>query len=128
VVDFHCVTKWSKLDQNFTGVDFRRIVEQVVPTDAAKYIIFEGYDNYTTNLILDEVINGVCIIATKMDGKEIDPKYGGPVRAVVPQLYGWKSAKFLSGIRFASKDEPGFWESLGYHNHGDPWLEEDIRR
>lgn len=123
-IDFHCVTKWSKLAQSFTGVDFNKVLNQVVPLATAKYVIFEGSDNYTTNLVLQELIDHTCILATKMDGKAIEPKYGGPVRAVVPHLYGWKSTKFLSGIRFVTKDEPGFWESVGYHNHGDPWLEE----
>ncbi|MBU1970315.1 molybdopterin-dependent oxidoreductase [Patescibacteria group bacterium] len=124
VVDFHCVTRWSKLDQQFIGVDFQKILQKAQPLDSAKHVIFESYDNYTTNLVLAELNNAVCFLATEMGNKEINPKFGGPVRAVVPHLYGWKSAKFLSGIKFTRRDEPGFWECQGYHNHGDPWQEE----
>lgn len=124
VIDFHCVTKWSKLNQNFTGVDFTKILSLVKPLEKAQYIIFEGYDGYTTNIPLKELAQHVCIIATKMDHADIPDKYGGPVRAVIPYLYGWKSTKFLSGIRFTEKDERGFWEVRGYHNHADPWKEE----
>jgi DMSO/TMAO reductase YedYZ molybdopterin-dependent catalytic subunit len=123
-VDFHCVTTWSKLDQKFSGIDFKKIVELIKPTQEAKYVIFECEDGYTTNVILQEILDNTCIIATKMDGEDISDKYGGPVRGVIPHLYGWKSAKFLKAIRFSRTDEPGFWETRGYNNHADPWKEE----
>lgn len=124
MVDFHCVTAWSKLGQHFTGVDFKKIVAQVKPKPNVRYVIFECYDGYTTNLVYEELLHRVCFIATKMDGADIPPKYGGPARVVVPHLYGWKSAKFVKAIRFSDKDEPGFWETRGYHNHANPWQEE----
>lgn len=123
-IDFHCVTRWSKFDQVFVGVPFAAIVEAVQPTKQAQFVIFECNDGYTTNVPFAELNENVCFIATSMNGKEIPDRYGGPVRAVIPHLYGWKSAKFLSAIRFQANDEPGFWEVRGYHNHADPWTEE----
>jgi DMSO/TMAO reductase YedYZ molybdopterin-dependent catalytic subunit len=124
-IDFHCVTRWSRLDQAFTGVNFKTILDLVKPTEKAKFVIFESDDGYTTNLNLDELKTfDDVIIATKMDDASIPFKFGGPVRVVVPQLYGWKSAKFLCGIKFSDHDEPGYWETKGYHNHGNPWSEE----
>jgi len=124
-IDFHCVTRWSKLDQSFRGIHLKHIIELVKPTPQAKYIILEGDDGYTTNLSLEEVEKfGDCFIAIQMEGRDIEIKHGGPVRVIVPQLYGWKSAKFLCGIKFSATDEPGYWETRGYHNHGDPWSEE----
>lgn len=123
-VDFHCVTSWSKLDQKFTGVDFKELTKLCIPRSSVSYVIFESYDGYTTNIPYKELLENVCFIAFKMEDKDIEDKYGGPVRAVVPHLYGWKSAKHLKAIRFSQKDEPGFWEVRGYNNHGDPWKEE----
>lgn len=123
-IDFHCVTRWSKFGQAFVGVAFEEIVRVVQPTELAQFVIFECSDGYTTNVPLMELAENVCFIATSMDGDEIPDRYGGPVRAVIPHLYGWKSAKFLKAIRFQKKDEPGFWEVRGYHNHADPWTEE----
>lgn len=124
-IDFHCVTRWSRLDQNFTGVNFKTILDIVRPTPEAKFVIFESDDGYTTNLSLKE-LQGYedVIIATQMDNAPIPVKFGGPVRVIIPQLYGWKSAKFLCGIRFVKDDQPGYWETRGYHNHGSPWAEE----
>ena len=123
-IDFHCVTHWSKLDQEFTGVDFKEILKIVEPKPRAKFVIFECYDGYTTNVPLKELKENIAFIATKMDGQDIEDKFGGPARIVIPHLYAWKSAKFLKAIRFQNQDEPGFWEARGYHNHGDPWKEE----
>jgi len=123
-IDFHCVTSWSKLDQEFTGIDFFDIIGAVFPKPAALYVIFECYDGYTTNLQLQELKENIAFVAVKMDGRDIEDKFGGPVRVVIPHLYAWKSAKFLKAIRFQEQDEPGFWETRGYNNHGDPWQEE----
>lgn len=124
VVDFHCVTHWSKLDQGFTGVPFSEIISRVKPNPNVTHVIFECVEGYTTNVEYGDVANHVAFLAFEMDGKPIEDKFGGPVRAVIPHLYGWKSAKWVTGIRFVSKDEPGFWEVRGYHNHADPWNEE----
>ncbi|OGZ33650.1 MAG: hypothetical protein A2Y98_01820 [Candidatus Portnoybacteria bacterium RBG_19FT_COMBO_36_7] len=123
-IDFHCVTRWSRLDQEFSGVDFAEILKIARPKSSARHVIFECFDGYTTNVPLKELKSNTAFIATKMDDQEIEDKFGGPARAVIPHLYAWKSAKFLKSIRFEKKDEPGFWESRGYHNHGDPWKEE----
>lgn len=124
MVDFHCVTHWSKLGQKFTGVPIEEIIKIVKPLKQVKFVIFVCYDGYTTNVPYQEIINNVAFVAIKMDGADIEPKFGGPARAVIPHLYGWKSAKFVKAIRFQSSDEPGFWETRGYNNHGDPWKEE----
>lgn len=123
-IDFHCVTRWSKLDQGFTGVDFKDIVDLVKPKNSAKFVIWEGYDGYTTNTVYQELKDNLAFIAVQKDGKDIEPKFGGPARAVIPHLYGWKSCKYLNGIKFVNKDEEGFWEVRGYNNHGNPWKEE----
>ncbi len=124
IIDFHCVTHWSKLDQPFFGVDFSDILKIVKPKLKANFVIFESFDGYTTNVSLEELRQNTAFIATKMNGQEIEDKFGGPARVVIPHLYAWKSAKFIKAIRFQEKDEPGFWEQRGYHNHGDPWKEE----
>jgi DMSO/TMAO reductase YedYZ molybdopterin-dependent catalytic subunit len=123
-IDFHCVTSWSKLDQEFSGVAFQEIIKAVEPKASARFVIFECYDGYSTNVPLAELKDNVAFIATKMDGQDIEDPFGGPARVVIPHLYAWKSAKFLKAIRFAKDDEPGYWETRGYHNHGDPWKEE----
>ena len=123
-IDFHCVTTWSKLDQEFKGVAMSELLAVAQPNDAAKFVIFESYDNYTTNVPFNEILFDDVFVAFEMDGKPIPPNFGGPVRAVIPELYGWKSAKYVHKIRFQENDEPGFWEVRGYHNHADPWKEE----
>lgn len=124
VVDFHCVTHWSKLDQKFVGIPFFEIINLVKPTANVKHVVFECVEGYTTNVEYFDVANHIAFLAFEMDGKPIEDKFGGPVRVVIPHLYGWKSAKWVTGIRFVSKDEPGFWEVRGYHNHANPWDEE----
>jgi DMSO/TMAO reductase YedYZ molybdopterin-dependent catalytic subunit len=105
-------------------VDFKELTRLCEPLPSTGHIIFESYDGYTTNVGFKELTENLCFIAFEMDDKDIEDKYGGPVRAVIPHLYGWKSAKHLKAIRFSEKDEPGFWEVRGYNNHGDPWKEE----
>lgn len=123
-VDFHCVTHWSKLGQKFSGVPFRDFVDAVKPSETVKHVIFECADGYTTNVPYDELLTHEAFLALRMDGEDIEDRYGGPARMVIPHLYGWKSAKHLVGIRFQMQDEPGFWETRGYHNHGDVFREE----
>lgn len=122
--DFHCVTSWSRFDIKWSGVKFLDFLKIVKPTDKVKYVIFECSDDYTTNIVLDEIKKDNVILAYELEGKPIPQEHGWPVRPIIPSLYGWKSAKFLNGIKFIGKDEPGFWEVRGYHNHGDPWKEE----
>lgn len=123
--DIHCVTSWSRLDQDFRGVDFTKILSLVKPLPTAKHVIFESAnDGYSTNCILEELRENPTLIATHIDGKPISLAYGGPIRMVIPHLYYWKSSKYVTHIRFVREDEPGFWEVRGYHNHADPWKDE----
>lgn len=122
--DIHCVTKWSKFDTHWKGIDFDQIIKLVNPKKTAKFVIFYSYDGYTTNLPIEDVINGQALIAFEYEHSPIPSEHGGPIRMVIPHLYFWKSAKWLNGIEFSDKDEPGFWEVRGYHNYGDPWKEQ----
>ena len=123
--DIHCVTKWSKLDTTWQGVTFDDLLKTVNLAGApASYIMAYSEGAYTTNIPVADLVNGQGMIATRYEGLPILPAHGGPARLLVPHLYFWKSAKWVRRLRFMEKDEPGFWESLGYHNYGDPWQEQ----
>jgi DMSO/TMAO reductase YedYZ molybdopterin-dependent catalytic subunit len=124
VVDIHCVTKWTKLDTRWEGVSVDTLFEHVELDRQAMYVTAFSDGGYTTNMPLPDVINGQAFVAYRYDGKPLAPEHGGPARLVVPHLYFWKSAKWARGLRLMDKDKSGFWESLGYNNHGDPWKEE----
>ena len=120
--DIHCVTKWSKLDTLWEGVPVDALLDGV-GTKATHVVAFcDG--GYTTNLPLADVTQGKAWVVDTYAGQPLDPEHGGPARLLVPHLYFWKSAKWVRGLRLADADEPGFWEALGYHNHGDPWREQ----
>jgi DMSO/TMAO reductase YedYZ molybdopterin-dependent catalytic subunit len=121
-VDIHCVTKWTKLDTRWTGVSLDSILDQV--ETAAEFAVAFSDGGYTTNLPLDDLTGGKAWIAFDYDGQPLDPEHGGPARLLVPHLYLWKSAKWVRGISLQNEDEPGFWESNGYHLRGDPWREQ----
>jgi DMSO/TMAO reductase YedYZ molybdopterin-dependent catalytic subunit len=123
-VDIHCVTKWSKLDTRWEGVSVDALLEHVDLEPQARYLIAFCDGGYTTNLPLEDVLNGRAFVAYRYDGQPLAPEHGGPARLVVPQLYFWKSAKWVRGLRLLERDRRGFWESLGYHDRGDPWKEE----
>ena len=120
--DIHCVTKWSKLDTHWEGVSLDTLLAQV--ETSASYVIAFCDGGYTTNLPLDEVTGGQAWVVDTYEGQPLEPQHGGPARLLVPHLYFWKSAKWVRGLRLVEQNEPGFWESLGYNNHGDPWKEE----
>jgi DMSO/TMAO reductase YedYZ molybdopterin-dependent catalytic subunit len=120
--DIHCVTRWSKFGTTWEGVSVDRVLEGV--ETGASHVTASCDGGYTTNLPLDEVTGGKAWVAYSFDGQPLEPEHGGPARLLVPHLYLWKSAKWVRGLRLMDHDEPGFWESLGYHNHGDPWREE----
>jgi DMSO/TMAO reductase YedYZ molybdopterin-dependent catalytic subunit len=121
-VDIHCVTTWSKLDTVWEGVSVDTLLDGIV--SSAEYVTAFSDGGYTTNLPLDDVTGGKAWIAFGYDGEPLDPEHGGPARLLVPHLYFWKSAKWVRGLRLTAEDEPGFWESLGYHSYGDPWREQ----
>jgi DMSO/TMAO reductase YedYZ molybdopterin-dependent catalytic subunit len=124
VVDIHCVTKWTKLDTRWEGVSVDTLLEHVTLDRQAAYVVAFCDGGYTTNMPLADVLNGQAFVATTYGGPPLAPEHGGPARLVVPHLYFWKSAKWVRGLRLLAQDKPGFWESLGYNNHGDPWKEE----
>ena len=121
-VDIHCVTKWSKLGTAWEGVSLDTLMRDV--ETAAEYALAHSYGGYTTNLPLEDLLDGKAWIAYRYDGDDLAPQHGGPARLLVPHLYFWKSAKWIRGIQLLLDDEPGFWETLGYHDYGDPWREQ----
>jgi len=122
--DFHCVTTWSQLDMDWEGVRARDVVALAAPLPAARFVTLHGYDDYTTNLPLAALYDDDVLIAHGFDDAPLADEHGGPVRLLVPQRYGWKSAKWLRAIEFHAEDRPGYWEVRGYHNEADPWKEE----
>ncbi|SEE63877.1 sulfite oxidase-like oxidoreductase [Jiangella alba] len=121
-VDIHCVTKWSKLATSWRGVSLDLLMEDVDTT--ADYALVHCYGGYTTNLPLEDLLDGRAWVVYEFEGSELAPQHGGPARLLVPHLYFWKSAKWVRGLQLLEFDEPGFWESVGYHNYGDPWREQ----
>jgi DMSO/TMAO reductase YedYZ molybdopterin-dependent catalytic subunit len=120
--DIHCVTRWSKLNTVWEGVSVDTLLDGV-DYDAA-FVIAWCDGGYTTNLPIEDVTGGKAWIAFSFDDEPLAPEHGGPARLLVPHLYFWKSAKWVRGLQLVDEDEPGFWESLGYHNYGDPWREQ----
>ncbi len=121
-VDIHCVTKWSKLGTTWRGVSLDTLLADV--ETAADYALVHCYGGYTTNLPVEDLLDGQAWIAYEYDGDDLPAEHGGPARLLVPHLYFWKSAKWVRGIQLRTDDEPGFWETAGYHNYGDPWREQ----
>jgi DMSO/TMAO reductase YedYZ molybdopterin-dependent catalytic subunit len=120
--DLHCVTRWSKLGTQWEGVRLDTLLAGV--ETSAEYAIVHAYGGYDTNMPLEDLLDGKAWVAYRYDGEDLEPEHGGPARLLVPHLYLWKSAKWVSGITLSVTDSPGFWESLGYHNYGDPWREQ----
>ena len=120
--DIHCVTKWSKLDTRWDAVSIDTLLEQVEHN--AEYVLAFSDGGYTTNLPLADVTGGQAWLAFGYDGGPLEPEHGGPARLLVPHLYFWKSAKWVRGLDLRDRDEPGFWETYGYHMYGDPWKEQ----
>ena len=122
--DVHCVTGWSRLGARWGGVEIAELAARAELRPSVRHVIFEGAHGYTANVRLDEALAADSLVAHRYDGEPLAGRHGAPVRAVIPRLYFWKSAKWLEGIRFVEDDDPGYWETRGYHNHADPWLEE----
>src|ERR1043166_118493 len=124
VSDIHCVTAWSRYDNRWRGVASRTLLALVKPKPEARHVIFHSYDGYTTNVRLEVFADPNVLLAHSWDGAPLAREHGGPVRVVIPDWYFWKSAKWVTRIVFSAEDQPGFWETRGYHNEGDPWKEE----
>ena len=122
--DIHCVTTWSKFDTTFAGVSVDTLLEVARPLPTATHVLAFSHTGYTTNLPLADVTGGKAWVVWDFDGQPLERQHGGPARLLVPHLYFWKSAKFVAGLRVLDHDEPGFWERNGYHDRGDPWLEQ----
>jgi len=120
--DIHCVTRWSKLGTTWRGVSLDTFFEDVEST--RDFVMAHSYGGYTTNIPLEDLLDGQAWIVHEFDGEPLEAEHGGPARLLVPHLYFWKSAKWIRGLVMKSDDEPGFWEQNGYHIYGDPWREE----
>lgn len=121
--DFHCVTRWSRLGNLWEGVSVNEIIRRVQPLPSANFVVAQGYDSgWTTNLPFSDFAVEDALLVDLHDGEPLDSDHGGPVRLVVPRLYAWKSAKWLRKLTFIAEDSPGYWEQVGYHLHGDPWV------
>lgn len=124
VSDFHCVTRWTRLDMDWVGVKAQDLLMMASPLYDARYVTLHGYDGYTTNLELEALLDDDVIIAHSVLGYPLTTAHGGPVRMIVPKRYAWKGAKWLKAIELHAEDRPGFWEVRGYHNYGDPFKEQ----
>ena len=120
--DIHCVSRWSKLDTAWEGVSLDTLLDGI--SDDAAFALVRSFGGYTTNLPLEDLLDGQAWVAFNFDGEDLAPEHGGSARLIVPHLYFWKSAKWVRGITLLDRDEPGFWESNGYHIYGDPWQEQ----
>ncbi len=126
--DIHCVTRWTKLNNIWEGPSTSVIKELTRILPEARFVLVHATGGFTTNLSLDDFFQSDVLFAMKQDGEPLTREHGAPVRLIVPRLYLWKSAKWVTGVEFLKEDKPGFWESAGYHNRGDPWQEERYSR
>jgi len=124
ISDIHCVTQWSRYDNHWQGLSAVDLIATVKPGPDVRHVIFHGHDGYRTNVRMDQFAREGVLLAHKWEGEDIPREHGGPVRIVIPELYFWKSAKWVRHIVFLENDAKGYWEASGYHNNGDPWKEE----
>jgi DMSO/TMAO reductase YedYZ molybdopterin-dependent catalytic subunit len=122
--DIHCVTKWTKLNTKWTGVLIDDLLASAGLVPPTAFTLAHSYDGYSTNVPTADLIDGKATVALRYDGAPLTPEHGGPARLLVPHLYFWKSAKWINGLQFTTRDEAGFWELRGYHIYGDPWREQ----
>ena len=122
--DFHCVTRWSRFDNRWHGVALREILSRTKPLSNANYVLVHAEQGYTANIPLADLDREGVLLATHHDGEPLTPDHGYPLRLIVPQLYAWKSVKWVRGLELLERDQPGFWEQNGYHMRGDPFREE----
>lgn len=125
VTDIHCVTRWSKLDTHWEGVQFKEFLKHIPALKpGAAYVVAHCEQGFTTNIPLEVLLDDEAMLAYKYEGEELTPEHGYPLRLLTPRKYFWKSAKWLRGLEFLSHDKLGFWERYGYNNNADPWKEE----
>ena len=124
VSDFHCVTTWSRFDLSWVGVPFWRLVEAVEPKASAQHILCHGYDDYTTNLSLENALEPDVLLVHTVDGAPLTREHGGPCRMITPKLYAWKGTKWIKRIEFLEVERLGYWELRGYSNSADPWTDD----
>lgn len=122
--DFHCVTQWSSMDNTWEGVLAKELLQTAVPMAYGRYVMVRCYGGYTTSMSVSDLFANHVLFADYHNGKPLRPEHGGPVRLIIPHLYGWKSAKWVKSVEFTERQRPGFWEQRGYHMRGDPWAEE----
>ena len=122
--DFHCVTRWSRFDNRWDGVAFRKLLARVRPRPEAAYVLVHAEQGFTANVPLADLDREAVLLATHHDGEPLTADHGFPLRLIVPHLYAWKSVKWVRGFEFLDHDQPGFWEQNGYHMYGDPWKEQ----
>jgi len=128
ICDIHCVTRWSRYDNTFSGVPVQTLLARAEPTPRAKFVLVHAEQGFTTNLPLADLDRPANLLALTHNGEPLTPEHGGPVRLLVPHLYFWKSAKWVRGLELLEGDHPGFWEQNGYHMRGDPWQEQRYGR
>jgi DMSO/TMAO reductase YedYZ molybdopterin-dependent catalytic subunit len=128
VCDMHCVTRWSRYDNVFEGVPVQSLLQMARVSPSARYVLVRAEQDFTTNLPLADLDRAENLLALRHNGDALTPEHGGPVRLLVPHLYLWKSAKWVTGLDLLAEDEPGFWEQNGYHMRGNPWEEERYGR
>ncbi len=124
LADVHCVTGWSLLDGTWKGVQIKKLAELAEIKPEAKYVILEAANGFTANVPLKEAFADNALVTYRLNGKPFALDHGAPVRGLIPDLYFWKSSKWITGLKFVTADQPGYWETRGYHNHADPWKEE----
>ncbi len=122
--DFHCVTRWSRLDNRWKGVRFTDVVERAKAKPEAEYVLVLAEEGYTSNIPLKDLLRPDVLFAFEHDGEPLTAEHGGPLRLIVPHLYAWKSVKWVRGFMLLDHDRLGFWERNGYHAYGDPWKEQ----
>jgi DMSO/TMAO reductase YedYZ molybdopterin-dependent catalytic subunit len=118
-VDIHCVTRWSRFDTTFKGVQWSELAKLASPKPSARFVIAHAEQGFTSNMPIGAIEDENALIAYEADGDPLTPDHGWPLRLLVPSRYLWKSAKWLRGLELRSTDEPGFWERYGYHNDAD---------
>jgi DMSO/TMAO reductase YedYZ molybdopterin-dependent catalytic subunit len=126
--DFHCVTRWSRFDNRWTGVSIRELLNRAQPKREAAYVLVHAEQGYTANVPLADLLHDNVLLATHHDGEPLPLDHGYPLRLIVPHLYAWKSVKWVRGFELLDEDQAGFWEQNGYHMYGNPWKEQRFSR